>query len=339
LKRIILPVFVIFITGSIFWSVTFLSILNTPDRVIVENKVGDYIQKGEMGYTAILKPNSIYGKTIIDKQDGVAIFTKILKEFQVDYSYSVSGVENITGKYTLKTFLRPTESRNAPVWTKELHYISRGSFSGSKWTKTFTIDWDYIMNLWNQIQEETGYRYGNPEVIIDIRTDINGYVGDQTIHANFSHVIPIVHDSSLIFDNLEKQEKKSVLKKKEVENTVEIFGFFKIQSNNAKKLSAGFSICFISVSLLMGYKTRHSFRSAFKEYKKKRKLNEFRKKYGNIVVEVDTVENGTFTLKNFKDLGKLAVELEKPILETEEDYRVIDGYKIYKINKFKKENI
>ncbi|AEA47425.1 DUF5305 family protein [Archaeoglobus veneficus] len=327
MREILAALLVISVAGMVVWGAVLFDCYDEPDRIKVREKRAEYVQKGEMNYTAFLAPNVIYGKEELSKGEGV-VYTNLMKEMWVEYSYEITNCESLSGTYVMRTFLYPSETRNAPSWEKELPFTVSGSFNGKSWSESIKLDWGYVLNLWKTIQEETGYRYGKPAVRFDVDVKVDGYAGGTPVHDKFSHTMSVVYDKSLIFENMEKDEVKGVFAIREVENTVDVFGVDTPVSSARTVAIAGFVLSSIS-AVSLTYVMRGDFKDAIAELRAKRRLSEFRRKYGNMIVGVDIRDNGAIVLKDIKDMGKLAFELEKPILETEKDYRVIDGERLY----------
>ncbi len=90
---------------------------STPMDVVKTNVVAQYSDVGSYNYVATLKPNFLYGKTILRPGDGV-LYSKITTEVALTFTHVLDGSPN------------PENVSTSTVWNVKLE-------SGSRWSKVF----------------------------------------------------------------------------------------------------------------------------------------------------------------------------------------------------------
>ena len=315
--------------------ISLLRIWDIQDEVMQEVEVGNYTLRSKFIPSARIKPPTIlYGSKEFIKYGKDEFFPALIRDFWMDYEIEIEGKGIFSGDYEVKAYLEPSSSRNAPHWSKELPYSRKGIFSENGVKDKLRIDWKYVSNLWNSIQREIGVAYTSPSIKIVSVIKLRGNAGDVGVERTIVHEARIYSGKTLTFDKLTLEKSEKIFKDVKVVN---MFGDgYPTLSPSAAKFGLGLMAITAGVSsVLVSRKTIVDCITSFLE---KRRIGRFRRKYGSLVVRINSSLPHTRTVRvsSLDDLGKLAYELEKPILEMDEFYGVLEGDVLYAVKKTKR---
>jgi|GEM_PF-2631978 hypothetical protein len=307
-------------------------IWDVQDEVIQKVEVGEYRIRSKFTPSAkIESPTLIYERKELIKYGRDEFFPTLIKDFWLDYEIEIAGKGIFIGDYEIKTYLEPSSARNAPHWSKELPYSKRKVFSESGVSDKIRIDWKYILNLWNDIQREIGVAYTNPSIRIVSVIKLRGNAGDTGVERNIVHEARIYYGKTISFEKLTLEKSEKIFKDVKVIN--KIGDGFPSFSPSTAKFGLGLIVVISGTSFLLV--SRKTILDGIVAFLEDRRVGRFKRKYGSLVVRINSSLPHTRTVRvgSLDDLGKLAFELEKPILETDEFYGVLEGDVLYAVKK------
>lgn len=312
--------------------ISLYKIWDVQDEVIQKVEVGEYKIRSRFTPSArIESPTLLYGSKEIVKYGKDEFFVALIRNFWMDYEIEIEGKGIFTGDYEIRTYLEPSSARNVPHWSKELPYSKKGVFSEGGASDKIKIDWKYVSNLWNGIQKEIGVAYTNPSIKIVSVIRLRGSADNAGVERNIIHEARVHYGKTLAFEKLALEKSEKIFREVKVINR---FGDgYTTLSPSAAKLGLGLMAAISGASLaLTSRKMIVDYAAAFIE---KRRAGRFKRKYGSLIVRINSSIPHTRTVRvgNIDDLGKLAFELERPILETDELYGVLDGDVLYAVKK------
>jgi hypothetical protein len=313
--------------------ISFYRIWDIQDEVMQKVEVGEYTVKSRFIPSArIESPTLLYGSKELIKYGKDEFFASLIKDFWMNYEIEVGGKGIFSGDYEIKVYLEPSSVRNAPHWSKELPFSRKGILSESGTSDRLKIDWKYVLNLWNDIQREIGVAYTSPSIKIVSEIKLRGSAGEVGVERNIIHEARIYYGKTLSFEKLTLEKSEKMFK------DVKVINRFGNGSPSLSPSAAKFGLGVIAVVsgaslILLSRKTVTDYASSFLE---RRRIGRFKRKYGSLVVRINSSLPHTRTVRvgSLDDLGKLAFELEKPILETDDFYGVMDGDILYAVKKY-----
>ncbi|MFN3384725.1 MAG: DUF5305 family protein [Archaeoglobaceae archaeon] len=305
---------------ALFLGFFFIQAVLSPDAVEKKVLIGEYTQVGRLDYSAKLKPNLIYGKDEINRNE--VLYSALLSEMEVIYSYSLSPPpEKLNGNYKITILLSPAKGG----WEKELR-VYKGEISQSSFDVSIPIDWNLIVAMWKEIENETKYDFGDPNVKLIVGISINCSLFGSNIEERFLQTSNITYGKVISFSEADKSKRDAVYYKISSVNTMSVLGF-PIEVRGAKLI---FGVPFLAFASLFGalcVVERGELANSLSNRKKK----SFEKKFRNRIVDILEFPecSKTFRVLSLKDLAKLSYELEKPILKVKGTFAVVDGDKVY----------
>ena len=304
----------------------------------VQDEVIQKVEAGEYRITSIFTPSAriesptlLFGTKETIRYGKDDFFAALIRDFWMDYEIKVAGSGIFSGDYEIKVYLEPSSARNVPHWSKELPYSRKGVFSERGVSDRVKIDWKYILNLWNDIQREVGVAYTSPSVKIVSVIKLRGSAEGVGVERNIVHEARIYYGKTLTFQKLTLEKSEKIFKDVKVVNR---FGDeFISLSPSSVKLAFGVLAAISGTSLAVV--SRKAVLSYVNSSLEKRRIGRFKRKYGSLIVRINSSLPHTRTVRvgSIDDLGRLAFELEKPILETDDFYGVLDGDVLYAVKK------
>lgn len=311
---------IILLAYILFVGFFFFQALLSPD--VAEKRVlsGEYIQVGHLNYSAKLKPNLIYEKDEINGKE--ILYSSLLSKMEVIYLYSfLPSPEEMKGNYRITILLTPAKGG----WEKELG-VYTGFFSESPFEISIPLDWDMILAMWKEIENETKYDFGDPNVKFIANLNLNCSLFGENVKENFVQTSNINYGKVISLSEPDKTKKDAVYTQVSSLNTMSVFGF-PIEVKNARLI---FGILFLASICLFGSLILIE-KGEFVNYLSKNKKRSFEKKFRHRIVNILEIPEHSNAVRvlNLKDLAKLSYELDKPILKTKDNFAVVDGDRIY----------
>lgn len=305
---------------ALFSGFFFIQAISSPEIVEKKILVGEYTQVGRLDYSANLKSNLIYGKEKITRNE--VLYSALLNEMEAVYSYSISpSPEKLNGSYTITLVLTPVKGG----WKKELG-VQKGKFSSSSFDLSIPIDWNLILKIWKEIENETKYDFGDPNVNFIVDLSLNFSMFGSNVEERFLHSSNITYGKVILFSESDKVKKDAIYSKISSVNTMSVLGF-PVEVRDARLIFGIPFLAFMCVLGVFGVVERKEL--AF--YISNRKRKSFERKFRNRIVRAFEFPNYSkvFHISNLKDIAKLSYELEKPILRIENKFVVVDGDTVY----------
>jgi hypothetical protein len=298
------------LTGTLF-----LYSLLLPDSIQIKTVSGEFKQLGDLDFHAKLKKNLIYEKDEINKE--YTLYSSLLESMNLTYRYSASPAENISGEYAITLKLSPVKGG----WEKEISKFENrinGPFE-----LQIPLDWNRILSDWKQIEKETNYDFGDPNIKFQAYIRISDPFGKRQ---EFLQESNITYGKTIAISGSTKEGKEVYYTTTTVSNKIGFFGS-KIESQTLK---LAFGTLFFSLIFPTSFLALRKRRN-FSDYLRKRKIRVFERKFKNKIVSLaeEVNFNNAIKVKDLKDLGKISYELEKPIVKAKEKYAVIDGETVY----------
>ncbi len=319
-RKLMGPLMVLLLVFVLFFGFFFIQALSSPNIVEKRVVVGEYTQVGRLDYSAKLKPNLIYGKEEINRNE--VIYSALLSKMVVLYSYSFSpSPKEIDGNYRIALLLSPAKGG----WEKELE-VYKGSISNSFFEISVPVDWDLILAMWKEIENETKYDFGDPNVRFVAELNINCSLFGSNVEEKFLQTSNITYGKVVSFSGFDKIERNSVYTRVSHVNTISLLGF-PMEVRDARWIMGIPFLTFLGIFGILGFMGRREFSN----YLSNRKKRSFEKKFRNRIVDILEFPefSKTFRVLNLKDIAKLSYELEKPILKLKGTFAVADGDKVY----------
>ncbi len=313
---VVLVVFTL-ISGFCF---LFFQTLFSPDYVENRTLITEYTQSGNLDYSAELKPNLIYEKEKISSS--AVLYSALLKKMDLIYSYTFNPPpEELRGSYRLTLLLSPVKGG----WEKEIWSYS-DQFSGSGFEISIPLDWDMINLMWKEIENETKYDFGEPNVRFISEINLKSIISGREIKENFIQSSNVTYGKIISLSEFNKSKKGTIYSNVTSVSMLSFLGF-PIEARNLRLL---FGVEFFALAALLGVFVFMN-KSEISEYLSKRERRSFERKFRNRIV--NTVEfpehSGAVKVLNLKDLAKLSYELDKPILKVGNRFAVVDGERVY----------
>lgn len=314
------PVGAVLIVLTLITGFYFIQTLFSPDYVEKRVINGEYVQAGHLDYSAELKPNLIYERMNINSDN--TLYSALLKRMELIYSYSFSPTpEEIRGNYKITLLLTPVKGG----WEKEIGaYL--GNFSGSNFKVSIPLDWEKTNFMWKEIENETKYDFGDPNLKVVADLSLEGKFLGQELKEKFTHSANIAYGKIISLSEPDKNKKGTLYSNLTLVNTMSFFGL-PVEVKNARLI---FGVQFVALVFLLGTFIAIN-RSNIAEYLSKRERKSFERRFRNRIV--NTLELPEYSdvvrVSNLKDLAKLSYELEKPILKSEGRFAVLDGERFY----------
>lgn len=211
------PIMAVLIVFTLIVGFYFIQTLYSPDYV--ERRVinGEYTQSGHLDYLAELKPNLIYEKINISGDD--ALYSALLKRMELIYSYSFFPTpEEIRGNYKITLLLTPVKGG----WEKEIGSYS-GNFSESNFEVSIPLDWELTNLMWKEIENETKYDFGDPNVKVVTDLSFNGKFLGQELKEKFIHSTNITYGKIISLSEPDKSKKGAIYSNSTFVNTMSFF--------------------------------------------------------------------------------------------------------------------
>ncbi len=328
--RLILRILLI----SIFLLSSILFYYFRDDGRVVNAEVGKFRLVSSFTPSAEIVSSTLFGSKKKIRYNEDPFFSNLITDFWVDYEVKLSGDGVFSGEYVVRVYLEPYSLRSAPGWSKELPFHKKGAFAESGASERIRVDLDYVDSVWRKIQEEIGIVYSKATLVFVSDIRLRGNVEGVSVEKKYRHAAKVYLGKSIEFENLKFVREESV--SREVRDEKVFFdGPVTITSVSLKQ----FSVLTMSGSALLLFLTeRRTLTSSIREVNRRRKISSFRRKYGSMIVRVNRVpsHSSQILVNSLEDLGKLAYELEKPILETEDAYCVINENLLFAIKKVNK---
>lgn len=307
---------VISLACALFFGFFFIQAVLSPEVVEKKILIGEYSQVGHLDYSAKLKPNLIYGKDEINRNE--VLYSALLSEMEILYSYSFSPPpEKINGNYRVTILLSPAKGG----WGKELG-VYKGEIAQSSFKISIPIDWNLILAMWKEIENETKYDFGDPNIKFIVDLSLNCSLFGVDVEEKFFHSSNITYGKVVSFLDADKSKRDVVYSKVSSVNTMNVLGIpFEIK--NARLVFGAPFLAFAFVSGAIGVMERRELVN----YLSNRKKTSFEKKFKGRIVKVSEFPDYSKVsrVSSLKDLAKLSYELEKPMLKVKDAFAVVDG--------------
>jgi hypothetical protein len=273
--------------------------------------ISSYEHTGRFNYTAKLKTNEIYNKTILTQGEGT-LYTRIVEQINFTFSYRfvINRSANITSDYNVGINLGAIDA-----WTK--HYdLTSGSAADSPWKLDFSINFTINVAQYEElvdlIKRETGTTVSDfslevePEISTIAETDVGNIIDSfnpiMTVKFNYGESI----GDYISIEGLEHKSPGAVTRTEIIYNE---------WVTNQRNLSYGIAIfSFAGLVFMTGVliKTKPP-------EKPEKPIEEMIKPFKEMVVgiaEEPSYEEGKIVIKikSLNDLAKVADGLGKPIL-------------------------
>ncbi|MEM0503263.1 MAG: DUF5305 family protein [Archaeoglobaceae archaeon] len=298
----------------------FIQAVLSPEFVEKKILVGEYTQVGRLDYSAKLKPNLIYGKDEISRDE--VLYSALLSEMEVVYFYSFSPPpEELDGNYKITILLTPAKGG----WKKELE-VYKGEISSSSFNASIPLDWGLIVAIWKEIENETKYDFGDPNVNLIVEISVNCSIFGSKVEEKFIQSSNITYGKIISFSEVDKSKKDGVYSKIRSVNTMSVLSF-PIEVRDAKLI---FGLLFLAFACIFGAVCVME-RREIAGYLLDRKKKYFEKRFKSRIVSILEFPeySKVFRVSSLKDLAKLSYELERPMLKVKDTFAVVDGDTIY----------
>ena len=318
--KLLKPFAILLLICVVFSGFFFIQAILSPEVVEKNVLVGEYTQVGKIDYSAKLKPNLIYGRDEIRRGD--IVYSALLESMEVNYFFSVSpSPEKINGSYTITLLLTPLKGE----WEKELGKY-RGEVDASSFTISVPLDWNPILAMWKEIENETKYDFGDPNVRLIVDIGLNFSLFGSNVEERFLQSSNITYAKTISFSEMDKIKKGAIYSKVSSTNTMRIFSF-PVEVRDARLISGLPFFAFTCLLGLVGFVERKKFAG----YISNRKEKSFERKFRNRIVGISDFPDypKVFRVSSLRDVAKLSHELEKPILKARNAFAVVDGDTIY----------
>lgn len=317
LQFILNIILLLFTAVSVYYLISYWDV----EDEIVKHEILNVMEVG-ISFTPhaeITSPTVLYGnRDHIYGND--LFFMNMIKRFWLEYKITRS--ENLTGYYSIKTYLSPSESRSLPKWRVELPYSFEGSIEEDNTGKLF-IDIFAVKDLWDKVNRETGIAYNTPIIEVEIRFDIISINSNSKIKKELMHTAKISLNKIIGFENLNYVKRENIEKEVKMENYI---------STPAGNITPSALRILLSIILLaslstMTFLNRSRILGRFYSREKNDQLSKIiTKKYKIPVIKTRKIPitgvNAVF-LDRIEDLGTIAYELDMPVLETPEYFAVL----------------
>lgn len=251
--------------------------------------------KGSLDYNVILKPNILYGQTILPK--GEIYFANIIDYIDSKYTYNLICNEEINGKYSFNAIIKTDQ------WQKNFALINDTNIEPRKGenqlllTISQPINISYYAFVADNIDKEIGISNEKTELILDYSIDTQ---------ESFDHQIKIPLRSKTF------QINDSLIKEKE--ETVDI----EIKKINYYSI---IPIILLILGLIISLFFVQKIDIEEKEEHEKDEIDKILNKYKDIIFEgiPSNIDIPIQPVKSIDDLVKIADDLIKPIIHIRED--------------------
>jgi len=314
------PTAAILIVLTLISGFYFFITLFSPDIVEKKTLSLEYVQSGRLDYSAELKPNLIYEREIISGNE--VLYSALLKRMELFYFYRFHPTpEDVEVSYRIKILLSPTKGG----WEKEIGTYN-GNISKHVLELRIPLDWEMVNLMWKEIENETKYNFGDPNVRLVADLNVRGRISGQEINEKFIQSSNITYGKIISLSEPEKSKTGEIYSNTAQVNTMSLFGF-PMEVRNARLI---FGAEFLSLALVLGIFI-FTNKSEIADYLSKRDKRSFERKFRNRIV--NTLEfpehSEAVRVLNLKDLARLSCELDKPILKADKRFAVVDGERVY----------
>jgi len=292
----------------------------------------EYSHKGVYDYKAQLKPNILYGSTVIGPGEGT-LYTRILKyvNFTFNYHFNIEKNSSIILRYSFKTILSSPKG-----WSKILsstpNVTERFIGKVAEISTKFKLNLTEIKVLLSDVSDETGSFSDRYYIEYIPRINVLASNDEGLVDSFFTPklTLTLVESSSqgsrLDMSDLYQYDNQSVTK------TISITHgdvYWKLLSSY---ILLGVGVGGFSLSTYLTYTNSSKY--------EKKKLNDLLGSIKEYVVEVEDFPRisrpmSIYSVKNLKNFVKMAELIEKPILlkRDEQRYvlRLIDNNMIYQL--------
>lgn len=289
----------------------FLHFLLTPDHLQIKIISGEFEQLGDLDYRAKLKHNLIYERDEINREK--VLYSALLEEMTLIYRYIPNPAKNISGECLITIKLSPLKGN----WEREISKFE--SKINSSLEIQIPLDWSRIISEWRQIEKETEYDFGEPNVKFSAHIRISDPFGKEQ---EFNHVANITYGKVITISGAIKEAREKYQTTTAVKNKIDLFGAILDVQTLKMSFGAIFFLLLLPTSLLT-LKERRNLSEYFRERKRRVFERRFRNKIVSLAEELDF--KNPIRVDSLKDLGKISYELEKPILKSGGKYAVIDN--------------
>ncbi len=283
-------------------------------------------------YDAVLKPNTLYEKSTLNKSDGY-LYTSIvdLLRFRYRYTFESDYDSNANALYTMNVFLisMDTNKEGVVLWQKKLPLQDSAEikFRSDKasFAREYNINVTEVNNLTKTIEKEINVRgdhYLKISSDVFVKTQTNGYTLDDQL----PHELMIKMGNTLDSEGESANRTKSITKSTEKQTVVSVLGIG-ITVLTARYLSLGMLIFSLLLIAYGASKFKFNFKLLPKIPGTAESIN---KKYRSWIIETrnPSLPKDSIQVTSIEDLVKLSDDVGKPVLHSfNEDshiYYIID---------------
>ena len=299
--------------------------LNLQDEVEVSDILCRYKQSGTYSYLAILYPNILYNKTILEPGNPIYAPITHLLNITFHYDFTSEKVGNITLYYAIYGRLASKKwSKNFTLVTPS---VKRAFGDSITYTFSTSLNITRIIEIAEKLRRETGaleefYDYIlTPKMRVVAETEV-GMI-DKKFEPNFTISFPKGGDGYIDIKGLSHKDEGGIEERKVI-----VLGWVRGLKHTFMALTGA-----LSAAQAYAIWNIMSARVGMSDADKKLKM--IRKKYKDLIVEVGEAVTmkekvtTTVNVSSFKDLVRVADQLMKPIIFSSEEkaytFRVIDG--------------
>jgi hypothetical protein len=276
-----------------------------------------YGHYGTFNYIAILKPNTIYGKTTLEPGEG-PVFTRITDDINVSFTYNFqgNGPANLTLSYYVSEYLETS------IWQRKIGEVQQKTITLTETNASLDIndippiDISSVQTLANILSQETGMTITQYNVTTTVQIDIEANTTGGSINELFTPKLTMSFTSSFVQGDVVTIEGIQSAKTGKITSTDIIY---QPEVETQRLVSYALSIVsFPGVLMIIWAYTKNK---PTKPFKPEALFEEFIEPYKEVISE--TVQEPRFqehvtaiSMKTLEDLVKVADTLIKPIVHT-----------------------
>lgn len=283
-----------------------------PADIVKEEPVYAYKHQGDIGFRAVIKPNTVFKETTI-MDPGKTIYRGLMESFTATYAYQFRADQpaEIKGTYNVTATIEAKD-----MWKLDYVLVPQTAFSQSGKEVAFhnerTLDLAYFEQVIKLVDTELGVNAREPKLIVKTNINLEADTGEQVLKEQLAPtmIIPLTSGSFQVGeDGLTAKKEGSLTKKITAPNPIK---GKTIYTQGAAIVLGALLICLILLT---------QNRPLIQDPRKSRQefWRNFWKKYGDRIIKTNHEPNPaeSISVNSMDDLVRVADELSKPIIYKE----------------------
>ncbi len=303
-----------------------------PAVIVKDEPVYAYKHQGDIGFRAVIKPNSVFKETAIT-DPGKTVYRGLMESFTATYAYKFKADQpaEIKGTYNVTATLEAKD-----MWTLDYVLVPQTAFAQSGQEVGFknerALDLAYFEQVIKQVNAELGVNAREPKLIVKTNINLEADTGEQVLKEQLAPVmtIPLTSGSFQVEGGgLTAKKEGSLTKKTMAPNPV----------RGKVIYTQGAAVVLGTVLMCLILLTKNSPLKPDPRKSRQEFWKEFWKKYGERIIKTNHEPNPAefVSVSSMDDLVRVADESSKPIIYKEVPnaclpaaFYVLDGPTAYK---------